>query len=85
MFKKIVAFLFKKIVGLIFEQAEMFSEAREGGFEAADAKSKTQKAKDDEEDFIALRLPKGKAVSKGKRPNGPRDGDVAGKKKTKQK
>lgn len=84
MFKKIAAFLFKKIVGLIFEQAEMFSEAREGGYEAADAKSKTQKAKDDE-DFIALRLPKGKAVSKGKRPNGPRDGDNAGKKKTKQK
>jgi hypothetical protein len=71
-------------VDLTFEQAEMFSEAREGGGEAAHAKAKPQKAKD-EEDFIALRLPKGKAVSKGKRPNAPRDGDIATKKKAKQK
>jgi hypothetical protein len=65
------------------EQAELFSEAREGAAEATIAKSK-QHAKDDE-DFIALRLPKGKAVSKGKRPTGPRDGDSAAKKKSKQK
>jgi hypothetical protein len=64
------------------EQAEMFSEAREGKSEAAVSTSKTQKAKDDE-DFIAIRLPKGKAVSKGKRPTGPRDGDAAAKKKSK--
>ncbi len=69
---------------VMFEQVEMFSEAREGATEAAISKSKMQKAKEDE-DFIALRLPKGKAVSKGKRPTGPRDGDIAAKKKSKQK
>ena len=62
---------------------EMFSEAREEVAGALDAKSKAQKAKNDE-DFIALRLPKGKAVSKGKRPTGPKDGDNATKKKAKQ-
>jgi hypothetical protein len=61
----------------------MFSEAREGAAEAASAKAK-KKAKDDEE-FIALRLPKGKAVSKGKRPTAPRDSDPAATKKSKQK
>jgi len=68
---------------LILQQAEMFSEAREEVAGALDAKSKAQKAKNDE-DFIALRLPKGKAVSKGKRPTGPKDGDNATKKKAKQ-
>ena len=62
----------------------MFSEARAGAGDAADAKSKPQKAKEDE-DFIALRLPKGKAVSKGKRPTAPRDSDAAATKKSKQK
>ena len=61
----------------------MFSEARAGAGDAADAKSKPQKAKEDE-DFIALRLPKGKAISKGKRPTGPRDGNAGSKKKSKQ-
>ena len=62
---------------LILQQAEMFSEAREEVAGALDAKSKAQKAKNDE-DFIALRLPK------GKRPTGPKDGDNATKKKAKQ-
>ena len=61
----------------------MFSEAREGGAGALDAKSKPQKAKNDE-DFIALRLPKGKATFKGKRPKGPIDGGSS-EKKSKQK
>lgn len=65
-------------------QVELFSEAREGAAEAALSKSKSQKAKDDE-DFIALRLPKGKAVSKSKRPTTPKDGDAAKTKKSKQK
>ena len=61
----------------------MFSEAREGGGGAADAKTKPKQAKNDE-DFIALRLPKGKATFKGKRPKGPIDGGSS-EKKSKQK
>jgi hypothetical protein len=68
---------------LFGEQVELFSEAREGGGGAADAKSKPKQAKDDE-DFIALRLPKGKATFKGKRPKGATDGGSS-EKKAKQK
>jgi hypothetical protein len=66
----------------------MFSEAR-GGEEGRagsgpDTKS-TPKKPEDDENFIALRLPKGKAVAKGRRRNGPNDSNTSDKKKAKQK